>query len=124
MKRELCFLRVASNYKARSWIYRAAYGSSFWLLVLHPVRLFNTAVNCLREKKKENNNYTEAGVGIVIDNELNNYIWDIHPYSNRLISMTLGYAISISFTSTYIPTSTADQDKNEEAYDQLKKVQI
>ena len=63
--------------------------------------------------KNSGKNHTEAGVAIVIHNELINYIWDIQSYSDRLISVTLGYAIPISFISTYHYTSTAkSEDKN------------
>merc|ERR1711924_92408 len=42
--------------------------------------------------KNGGKNHTEAGVAIVIHNSLTNYIWDVQSYSDRLISLTLGYA--------------------------------
>ena len=72
---------------------------------------------------EHNRAHTEAGVAIVIDNNWRNYIWDIQPYSDRLISITLGYSIPVSFISTYMPTASAETEKKDKHYKALYKVQ-
>ena len=65
--------------------------------------------------------HTEAGVAIVIHRDLSNYIWDIDPISDRIITITLGYSIPISFISAYAPTSAADTETKEKFYNTVEK---
>jgi exonuclease III len=67
--------------------------------------------------------HTEAGVAIVVSNELINYIWDINPINDRIIAVTLGYSIPIRFISAYAPTSAAEPETKEKFYKQLKTIQ-
>ena len=77
----------------------------------------------LDENGKETPEGTEAGVAIVIKNELKNYIWDVNPVSNRLMSISIGYAITISVISVYIPTAQHDLNYKEQNYKNLSKLQ-
>ena len=67
---------------------------------------------------------TEAGVAIVIDNELLNFIWDIQPISDRIMTLTLGYRIPINFVNSYSPHAKIHEDIKYEHYDKLKSVQL
>ena len=58
-------------------------------------------------------NHTHAGVGIVIKNELNNYLEDVDPINDRLISMTFQSKKPISIIATYAFTSNGtEEEKN------------
>ena len=59
-----------------------------------------------KNNRGEIDNNTNAGVAIVIDNELLNYITDIEPVNDRIMSITLGYVMPITFISVYSPTAT------------------
>ena len=55
-------------------------------------------------------NKETAGVGIVIRNELTNYIFDIQPIDSRIIYLALGYSIPIHFLGGYAPTAEYGED--------------
>ena len=67
-------------------------------------------------------NHTGAGVAIIISKELTGYIWDVQSYSDRLISITLGYAIPISFRSAYMYTAAASSEDKSKCYNKLKEI--
>jgi len=67
---------------------------------------------CYFAGRGDTNPPTEAGVAIVIRNELTNYIWDIQQHSSRLISTTLGY----SHRSGFLPTAAALPEAEQKAY--------
>ena len=67
---------------------------------------------------------TEAGVAIILNNELLNFIWDIQPISDRLITLTLGYSIPISFISAYMPYAYKDSEDKEFQYNEFNEHQI
>ena len=60
----------------------------------------------IKDSKGEINTNTNAGVGIVIDNELLNYITDIEPVSDRIMTITIGHIMPITFINNYSPTAT------------------
>ena len=47
-----------------------------------------------------------AGVAIVIRNELKNYIHDIEPINERIMWITFGYVVPITFINVYFYTAT------------------
>ena len=50
-----------------------------------------------------------AGVAFIVHNELLNYIKGIEPINDRIIVLTLGYAVEITIINAYAPTA----DKRE-----------
>ena len=74
-------------------------------------------------EKNGGKNHTEAGVATIIHNSLVNYIWDIQSYSDRLISITLGYAIPVSFISAYMYTAAALSEDKNNCYKKIKEIQ-
>ena len=67
-------------------------------------------------------NNTNARVAIVIDNELLNYITGIELISDRIMLITLGHIMPVTFISNYSPTATNYTiEEKIEHYDKLKK---
>ena len=64
--------------------------------------------------------HTNAGVAIVVNNELLNYIQDIEPISDRLMYVTLGYTMPITLINVYMPTAAYETQAKENQYKQLK----
>ena len=54
-----------------------------------------------KDAKGEISNNPNAGVGIVIDNELLNYITEIEPIHDRIMTITLGHTMPITFFNCY-----------------------
>ena len=76
----------------------------------------------IKDTKGEINTNTNAGVAIVINNELLNYITDIEPISDRIMTITLGHIMPITFINNYSPTATNYTIENKtEHYDNLKR---
>ena len=76
--------------------------------------------------KGEVDKYTPAGVGIVINNELRNYIEDIDPINDRIMSITLGNTMPTTFINNYSRPATkkhSTEDKIEH-YEKLKETQL
>ena len=71
----------------------------------------------------EVNHYTHAGVGIVINNELLNYIREIEPINDRIMSITLGYTVPITIICNYSRTATEGHtfEQKTEHYDKLEE---
>ena len=67
--------------------------------------------------------YTHAGVGIVINNELLNYIKEIEPINDRIMSITLGYTVPITIICNYSRTATEGHtfEQKTEHYDKLEE---
>lgn len=63
------------------------------------------------------------GVGIVISNQLLNYMADIQPINDRLVTLTLGCSIPVNFICAYAPPSTHDTENKKQFYDQLQTLQ-
>ena len=66
--------------------------------------------------------HTEAGVAIVIARELTNYMWDINPVNDRIMTITMGYSMPISFACAYAPTSAATTETKEQFYKQRDSI--
>ena len=62
-----------------------------------------------------------AGVAFVVHNELLNYIKDIEPINDRMIVLTLGYAMEITITNAYAPTADKSEAEKKQFYDELEK---
>ena len=71
------------------------------------------------------NDYTHAGVAIVISNELLNYIQDINPINDRIMTITLGYVkpLTIICNYSYPATKNHDIDTKINHYELLLKTQ-
>ena len=70
------------------------------------------------------NHYTHAGVGIVINNELANYIREIEPINDRIMSITLGYTVPITIICNYSRTATEGHtfEQKTEHYGKLEEI--
>ena len=62
-----------------------------------------------------------AGVAFIVHNELLNYIKDIEPINDRMIVLTLGYAMEITIINAYAPTAEHEEEVNKIFYDELEK---
>ena len=60
---------------------------------------------------KEGSRY--AGVAFIVHNELLNYINDIEPINDRIIVLTLGYAMEITIINAYAPTADKEEETNK-----------
>ena len=67
---------------------------------------------------------THAGVAIVICNDLLNYIQEIEPIDDRIMYMTLGHTMPVTFVNVYAPTAEHDTETKESFYTKLRRVQI
>ena len=74
-----------------------------------------------KNTKGEVHHDTNAGVGIVINNELANYVTDIEPIDERLMYMTMDGTIPINIIVTYMPTSVENTEIKEKAYENPQK---
>ena len=50
-------------------------------------------------------NHTNAGVAMVISDELSNCVEDIEPISDRLMYITFWHTVPITFINVYMPTA-------------------
>ena len=71
--------------------------------------------------KIADNNRHDAGVGVIITNELRNYIHKIHPIHDRLMIMELNFAIPTTIIITYAPTAVASDTTKNAYYQDLNK---
>jgi len=62
-----------------------------------------------------------TGVGILIKSTLNNYIKEVIPVNDRIITITLNYTLPITFIGVYAPPSERTKKEKEEFYKVLKK---
>ena len=71
------------------------------------------------EKGEEGNNF--AGVGFIIKNLLINYIKDIKPINDRIIVITMGYAMPLTIICVYIPTAEHSEEEKDTIYEQIEE---
>ena len=58
-----------------------------------------------KDKDGKIHEVTQQGVGICINNELLNHIIEIEPINERLMYITIGHALPITFICNYTPHS-------------------
>ena len=62
-----------------------------------------------------------TGVGILIKSTLNNYIKEVIPVNDRIITITLNYTLPITFIGVYAPPSERTKKEKEAFYKALTK---
>ena len=62
-----------------------------------------------------------AGVEFVMDNNYIQYIQDVEPVNDRLITMTIEYTMPITLISAYMPQAGRPEEEKHAAYDNLTK---
>ena len=63
-----------------------------------------------------------AGVGIVINNKLIQYLEDAEPITDRLAYITLRGPLNINIALTYTPTADRPTEEKEKAYADIQKI--
>ena len=63
----------------------------------------------------------DAGVGIIIRNEYRNSVDKIIPINDRIIIMTMRFAIHVSIKVAYAPTANSEDYEKNDFYDQFEK---
>ena len=77
----------------------------------------------LKNGKGEILRNTNAGVGFIINNELKNYIEDIEPINDRIMTIPFVGTLPVTFICNYSPTAQATTDEKIAHYKLLRETQ-
>ena len=61
----------------------------------------------------DTHHYTHAGVAIVINNELLNYIKEIEPINDRIMTIAFAGTLPTTFVCNYSPTAKATEEEKK-----------